>query len=190
MRSSQLSRLLASFLRHVTSGDHNEAGLRQRALETADPERAHAFLDLFREVRAAYRTALAGGLDFDDLINRAAQIIREGGWDSPYDHVLVDEFQDISRGRMKLLAAMKRESTAYFLVGDDWQSIYRFAGSDVGLLRECDHWLGQVEERTLTRTFRFADGILARRAASSSAIPPRRPAACGRPSGTRTTASP
>ena len=49
---------------------------------------------------------------------------------------------------------------AYFLVGDDWQSIYRFAGSDVGLVRDCGDLLGHVEERTLSRTFRFGDGIL------------------------------
>ena len=48
---------------------------------------------------------------------------------------------------------MRRAST-------DWQSIYRFAGSDVGLLRDCGDLLGHVEERTLSRTFRFADGIL------------------------------
>ena len=160
MRSSQLSRLLASFLRHVTSGDYEEEELRRRASEAAVPERAHAFLDLFREVHSAYRAALGVEYDFDDLINRAAQAMHEGGWDSPYDYVLVDEFQDISRGRMKLLAALRRPGTAYFLVGDDWQSIYRFAGSDVGLLRDCEGWLGQVEERTLSRTFRFAGGIL------------------------------
>jgi DNA helicase-4 len=160
MRSSQLSRLLASFLRHVTSGDHVEEALRRRASAAQDPQRAHAFLDLFREIHAAYRTALAGEYDFDELINRAAQAIAEGGWDSPYDYVLVDEFQDISRGRMKLLAALKRPQTAYFLVGDDWQSIYRFAGSDVGMLRDCKRWLGPTAERTLSRTFRFAAGIL------------------------------
>ncbi|MDE2891490.1 MAG: UvrD-helicase domain-containing protein [Chloroflexota bacterium] len=161
MRSSQLSRLLAAFLRHVTSGDYAEAELRRRASEAADPERAQTFIDLFGKVHAAYRRALAGAYDFDDLINQAAQTIREGAWTSPYDCVLVDEFQDISRGRMNLLAALKRPQTAYFLVGDDWQSIYRFAGSDVGLLRDCERWLGPVEECTLSRTFRFAEGILA-----------------------------
>ena len=61
---------------------------------------------------------------------------------------------------MKLLQALKRDDTAYFLVGDDWQSINRFAGSDVGLLRNCGDYLGHVQERTLSQTFRFGDGIL------------------------------
>ncbi|MYB21694.1 MAG: AAA family ATPase [Chloroflexi bacterium] len=177
MRRSQLSRLVASFLQHVTSGDFSEEELRRRASEVTDPERAQTFLDLFREVHAAYRTALADEYGFDDLINLAARAIRAGRWDSPYDFVLVDEFQDISRGRMKLLAALRRAGTAYFLVGDDWQSIYRFAGSDVGLVRDCERWLGPVEERTLSRTFRFADGILA----PSSGFVQRNPAQTTRP---------
>ena len=45
-------------------------------------------------------------------------------------------------------------------MGDDWQSIYRFAGSDVALVRECGHYLGHVRERALSRTFRFARGIM------------------------------
>ena len=73
--------------------------------------------------------------------------------------MLVDEFQDISAGRMALLQALKRPGVAYFLVGDDWQSIYRFAGSDVGLVRDCGRYLGHVRERSLSRTFRFARGI-------------------------------
>ena len=61
---------------------------------------------------------------------------------------------------MALLQALQGQDVAYFMVGDDWQSIYRFAGSDIGLLRDCGDLLGHVEERTLSQTFRFADGIL------------------------------
>ena len=61
---------------------------------------------------------------------------------------------------MALIAALRRVGTAYFLVGDDWQSIYRFAGSDVGLVRDCGSHLGFVCERHLSRTFRYRAGIL------------------------------
>ena len=160
MSSTYLSRLLASFLRQVKSGDVTDAELRQRAYAASDPGRAHAFLDLFREVNAAYRNALTGEYDFDELINGATRLVRETRGDSAYRYILVDEFQDVSRGRMKLLAAMNRPETAYFLVGDDWQSINRFAGSDVGLLRDTGDWLGQVEARQLSQTFRFGARIL------------------------------
>ena len=78
------------------------------------------------------------------------RIIDEGVWRSRYKYVLVDEFQDISAGRMALLQALKAHDVAYFLVGDDWQSIYRFAGSDVRILRDCHRFLGHVRECTLS----------------------------------------
>ena len=100
-------------------------------------------------------------IDFHDLINHAAEIIKSNDWENPFTHVLVDEFQDISSGRMNLLEALRKDGLAYFLVGDDWQSIYRFAGSQVRLMHDCDQHLGHTERKALTRTFRFGEGILA-----------------------------
>ena len=161
-QSSWLAGLLATFLNHVKSGGLSSADLRARGRENGDRRRNQAFLDVFDQVRARYQKLLADekALDFHDLINLAAEQIREDRRKPQYRYVLVDEFQDISAGRMKLLQALRRPDTAYFLVGDDWQSIYRFAGSDVGLLRDCGDRLGHLEERTLSRTFRFAEGIL------------------------------
>ena len=61
---------------------------------------------------------------------------------------------------MNLLASLKKPGVAYFLVGDDWQSIYRFAGSDVGIMRNCGEYLRHVQERTLSNTFRYGSAIL------------------------------
>ena len=74
-------------------------------------------------------------------------------WQSPFRYILVDEFQDISADRMALLKSLKGPDVAYFLVGDDWQSIYRFAGSDVQLMMSCSEHLGHVVECHLTQTF-------------------------------------
>ena len=161
-QTSWLAGLLTTFLNHVKSGGLSSADLRARGRENGDRRRNQAFLDVFEQVRARYQKLLSDekARDFHDFINLAAEHIREGRWKPQYRYVLVDEFQDISAGRMKLLQALGRPDMAYFLVGDDWQSIYRFAGSDVGLLRGCGNLLGYLEERTLSRTFRFADGIL------------------------------
>ena len=157
-----LARLMAKFLNHVKTNGLSPEELRSRAGKHGTLWRSLGFLEVFEQVRSRYEQRLRaeGKLDFHDLINRAAQYIREGRWETPYRYVLVDEFQDISAGRIKLLQALKRDDTAYFLVGDDWQSINRFAGSDVGLLRNCGNYLGHVETRTLSQTFRFGDGIL------------------------------
>ena len=157
---SWLAQLMATFLNHVKTSGVSAETLRARARDSGDRARNEAFLDIFEQVSARYDKLLGEEKDFHDLINHAAAHIRSGRWQSPYRYVLVDEFQDISAGRMALLRALKGRGVAYFLVGDDWQSIYRFAGSDVALVRECGRYLGHVRERALSRTFRFARGIM------------------------------
>ena len=161
-RFSWLGRLLGTFLNHVKSADLSEDEIRRRVRNDGDRERSALFLEIFERTRRRYEDLLAEerAVDFHDLINEAASIIRKGGWRHAYEHVLVDEFQDISDGRMALAEALHRQNLAYFLVGDDWQSIYRFAGSHVELIHDCDRHLGHTRRENLTRTFRFGDGIL------------------------------
>ena len=60
--------------------------------------------------------------------------VSSGLFKSPWKYIIVDEFQDISRGRYFLIKALqnqvKRAKT--YCVGDDWQAINRFAGADKG----------------------------------------------------------
>lgn len=158
-RISKLAYLLKTFLNHFKTNSLTLNELRNRVL--GDRRRNQRFLDVFEQVHERYERLLADekALDFHDLINSAACHIREGRWEYSYRYVLVDEFQDISAGRMALLQSLRRRNVAYFLVGDDWQSIYRFAGSDVGLLRDCSDYLGHVKKRMLSQTFRFGAGI-------------------------------
>ncbi len=157
---SWLAQLTATVLSHVKTSGISPETLRTRAASSADRARSEAFLDIFEQVLARYGELLGGEKDFHDLINGSAAHIRADRWASPYRYVLVDEFQDSSAGRMALLRALDGPGVASFLVGDDWQSIYRFAGADVGLVRDSGLHLGHVRERALTQTFRFASGIL------------------------------
>ena len=161
-RISRLSSLLGRFLNHAKSSDLNHEAILERAKGQKDKDRTECFIEIFREVREGYENLLRqeDAVDFHDLINQAAVIIREGRWENPFRYVLIDEFQDISNGRMNLAEAMKKPELAYFLVGDDWQSIYRFAGSYVGLIHQVDEHLGFTRRESLTKTFRFGDGIL------------------------------
>ena len=159
---SILARLMATFLTQAKTADLSVDELNSRTSRSGDTARARAFLRVYRQVRERYEQMLAdeGAIDFHDLINGAVRNIRDGSWKPPFCHVLVDEFQDISAGRMRLLQALDGGDTTFFLVGDDWQSIYRFAGSDVSLMRHCHLHLGNVEHRNLSLTWRFGKGIL------------------------------
>lgn len=160
-RLRRLSYLLSAFLNHAKSSGATPYELSLASSGQRDQGRAAHFLRVFNRVRTLYEEALAreGAKDFHDLINEAARYINNGHWENTYSHVLVDEFQDISKGRMNLVRALGKPRLAYFLVGDDWQSIYRFAGSDVSLVHDCERYLGHVRRVDLTETFRFGEGI-------------------------------
>ena len=159
---SQLSHLLGTFLNHAKSSHLNHEEILGRANGQKDRDRTECFLEIFREVREDYEKLLKeeNAVDFHDLINGAAEVIQQGEWENPFRYVLIDEFQDISNGRMNLARALKKPGLAYFLVGDDWQSIYRFAGSYVGLIHQTEEHLGFTRRENLTKTFRFGDGVL------------------------------
>jgi DNA helicase-4 len=159
---SRLTKLLVAFLNHVKTSGLTPDQLRERAHPHRDHLRCLSFLRLFDTVSKQYEQLLADdrAVDFHDLINKAVTHLREGRVTPRVRYVLVDEFQDISRGRMTLLQALAESNVAWFLVGDDWQSIYRFAGSDVGLVRNCSTYLGHTREQTLSETFRFGHRIL------------------------------
>lgn len=75
--------------------------------------------------------------------------------------MIVDEYQDISKARYGLLKAL-RNSQDYelFCVGDDWQSIYRFAGSDIGFILNFSNYWGASEESKIETTYRFTRSLI------------------------------
>ncbi|WP_171232294.1 UvrD-helicase domain-containing protein [Ruegeria sp. HKCCA4812] len=160
---------LATFLRHFKSSGTSIEQCHQRSEKAADVPRSNAFLKIFEPLFAAYQERLGERIDFEDMIIRAAEHVEAGRYQSPYRHLLVDEFQDISEGRARLLRALKaqHDDARIFAVGDDWQSIYRFTGSDIHLMRNFGEEFGGSFAGTdgvhrtvdLGRTFRSVDKI-------------------------------
>lgn len=99
-----------------------------------------------------------GVIDFVDAIIKATELC-EKDHRPDYDYILVDEFQDISLDRYRFLQSLRRKSplTKLFCVGDDWQSIYRFAGSDISLFKQFSHYFGYTKECRMETTYRFGN---------------------------------
>lgn len=97
-------------------------------------------------------------IDFTDAIIQATSICNNGHRPD-YDYILVDEFQDISMDRYRFLQALRRKTplTKLFCVGDDWQSIYRFAGSDMALFKQFDKYFGYTKKCLMETTYRFGE---------------------------------
>lgn len=160
---SEFSRLLAQALALFKSAYLNIKGLVALAKQHEDHERMQAAAFLFEPIYAAYQQHLheTQTIDFEDLIGKATDYVESGRYQSPYRYILVDEFQDISAGRARLVKALLAQNpeNGLFCVGDDWQSIYRFTGSDVMLTKQFEDYFGFAAMTVLDKTFRFNNKI-------------------------------
>ena len=156
-------RMLATFLKHFKGSRLTFRQVARRATTLRNGLRAEAFLAVFQPVYERYQEELirSGQIDFDDMITRATDHVEAGRYRNRFGYILVDEFQDISPGRARLLKALLEQSpnAQLFAVGDDWQAIFRFAGSDIAIMREFEERFGKSERVDLETTFRCADGI-------------------------------
>lgn len=104
------------------------------------------------------------GIDFPGMITDAIRCIQRGAYRHPYKYVLIDEYQDMSRPRYELIRALREQSDfTLFCVGDDWQSIYRFAGSDIHLILDfAEIWRtwGPTRMFQITTTRRFRQSLI------------------------------
>lgn len=163
------SKMLGTFLLKFKGGGYSIEGCEAKATDLKLGDRATAFLSVFSPVFKEYHRRLGGRIDFEDMILRAVHYVENGQYVSRYTHILVDEFQDISQSRARLVKGLKaqRDNARVFAVGDDWQSIFGFAGSDIHIMRHFGVEFGgrfDGEDSVhrvvdLGRTFRSVDQI-------------------------------
>jgi DNA helicase-4 len=163
--TTQLAVLVGAFLSHFKSNQMSPGELMRKAKASSHSIRAVAFAQLFEVFYAKYQAELDDNepreIDFNDMISSATGYVRDRRFAIPWKYIIVDEFQDISIGRYRLLEAMlkARDDLQFFAVGDDWQSIYRFAGSDISIMSRFRRFFGRATVVQLDQTFRFNDKI-------------------------------
>lgn len=161
MKDGDLERLIRTFMTHVKSNSLTREDLEERLRGHHDHlagRRTELFLEIFWPVYDAWNEALADKnyVDFEDMLVQAADHLEQGNIDLGYDLVLADEFQDASRARTRMTQGLVSRPHRHLLaVGDDWQSINRFAGADIAAMTEFGPIFGDSSRLGLTRTFRF-----------------------------------
>ena len=138
---------------------------RQNSRNIAFLERCKFMLyEIFKPVYEDYQSMLEekDQVDYTDLIIMATDLCKDGKYDGDYDYILVDEFQDISIDRFNLLQALRRQKplTKLYCVGDDWQSIFRFSGSDLTLFNSFEEFFGFTERCKIETTYRFGNPLV------------------------------
>lgn len=130
-------------------------------LNTYQKVRALLFIDICKRIYSYYVDYLIkeDKIDFDDMILKSKDSINKlSGF--KYKYIIVDEFQDISYSRMEFLKSLiDHGQSKLFAVGDDWQSIYRFSGCDLGLFLNFEKYFGKSEISFITSTHRNSQNL-------------------------------
>jgi DNA helicase-4 len=157
--------LVRTFMAHQKSGCLTREAVEQRLAgdqRRFGGYRTRLFLGLYWEVAAEWERRLAteGAVDFEDMLVQAAGHLEAGRASSAYELVLVDELRDASQARARLVRALVSKPGRYLLaVGDDWQSINRFAGADLSGMTDFANWFGPGPQLALTTTFRCPQAV-------------------------------
>lgn len=160
---SSVFKLLEQFIALLKSNCGSIQPFIEKAKADNDERTVAILSDVVNPLLIAYTNELKrrGEIDFTDAIIEATNYCAAGEW-LRYDYILVDEFQDISVDRYHFLQFLRSQNplTKLFCVGDDWQSIYRFAGSSMKLFYKFEDFFGFTEHCKIEKTYRFFNPLL------------------------------
>lgn len=158
---SLIQRFITNFkINGYTADDFN------RMYHSTQNERTRLFLNICNDCYLEYERYLKenGAVDFQDMINESARVLREVEemkQKLDFKYVIVDEYQDISRQRFDLVTALRKVTDAKIIaVGDDWQSIYAFSGSDITLFTKFAEKMGYAKLLKIVRTYRNSQEVI------------------------------
>ena len=98
-------------------------------------------------------------LDFDDLILLATKSIENANL--LYKYIIIDEFQDTSMIRLNLVKSIyEKTNSKIIVVGDDWQSIYRFSGCNLKIFLNFQKFFPNAKTIKLTNTYRNSQELI------------------------------
>ncbi|MFI3214424.1 MAG: UvrD-helicase domain-containing protein, partial [Eubacteriales bacterium] len=128
--------------------------------------RTKLFLEICEDCYLEYQRYLKENkaVDFQDMINESVKIleeVKEMKQKLDFKYIIVDEYQDISRQRFDLTTMLAEVTDAKIIaVGDDWQSIYAFSGSDISLFTDFQEKMGYAELLKIVKTYRNSQEVI------------------------------
>lgn len=156
-------RLVVTFVTLIKSSCKSVDEVLRQTKNAGDERSTFIIKNIFQPVYKRYIEELANinQIDFTDAILQATDICRSSH-PVKYDYIIVDEFQDISVDRYNFLKVLREGNppARLYCVGDDWQSIYRFSGSDMALFNQFSDYFGQTEINKIETTYRFGEPLV------------------------------
>jgi DNA helicase-4 len=100
-------------------------------------------------------------IDFDDMIITATECVVKNGVKNSIKYIIIDEYQDTSYIRFCLInEIIKRTSCNLLVVGDDFQSIYKFSGCCLDLFLNFEDYFDDCKVLKLENTYRNSQGLI------------------------------
>ena len=161
----KLVKLICTFIQNFKTNGYTIDKFYEWESQTTN-ERTRLFLDVCQQCYLEYAKRLKEkrAVDFEDMINESARILNQqliSGKTLDFKYIIVDEYQDISRQRFDLTKSLSQICDAKIIaVGDDWQSIYAYAGSDITIFTKFKDSMGYGQELKITRTYRNAQEVI------------------------------
>lgn len=161
----KLVTLITRFISNFKTNGYNADDF-NRMYHSTQNVRTQLFLNICNDCYLEYERYLKENqaVDFQDMINESARIlkeVKEMKQKLDFRYIIVDEYQDISRQRFDLVSALHEVTSAKIIaVGDDWQSIYAFSGSDISLFTKFSETMGYASLQKIVRTYRNSQEVI------------------------------
>lgn len=157
---------LVNFIRNAKVNGLTPNQISDRLQNRKWSEKQLSFGALAVEIFKTYENLLREhqGIDFEDMINFAIEELTSNQklYANLYDQILIDEYQDISDQRFKLIKTLleRNPKCKLFCVGDDWQSIMGFAGSDLNLFIDFANYFPNPAVTVISTNYRSIRSIV------------------------------
>jgi len=100
-------------------------------------------------------------IDFNDMIIKATSHVKKEGITKKYKYIIIDEYQDTSFIRFKLVKELINNTNSNLMVvGDDFQSIYRFTGCDLSLFLNFKDYFKEAKIMKIQNTYRNSQELI------------------------------
>lgn len=158
-------RLVITFISLFKEQNYQKEDL-DRLIEQVEDLNLKKQLQVMRAFYLQYETDIRKNnqIDFSDMIHfayRHMDILKSHYHDVNYQYVIIDEYQDISMQRYNFSKKLSDLFDARIVaVGDDWQAIFSFSGSDVELFTKFYESMGYAEIIKITKTYRNSQELI------------------------------
>lgn len=147
---------------HLFIANHYELKTFHKIISSASKKDV-PFLTIIKKVYEMYLLEKKSSniIDFDDMIYMATDLVRQNGIKTSYKYIIIDEYQDTSKIRENLIKEIQNKTKAIItVVGDDFQSIYRFSGCDINQFMSFPKRFFPTKKLYLTNTYRNSQELI------------------------------